>query len=109
MKEHTQITRRNAIKAGGVALATLIIARSVEADDHILSPSDPTATALGYYEDATQVDVTKWPKKAAAGGDQQMCSNCSLYSAVDSNYGKCSIFPNKQVAGAGWCNAWIAS
>jgi hypothetical protein len=108
MQKHPQMTRRNAIKAGGAALATLIIARSVEADNHILSPNDPTAVALGYYEDANKVDVSKWTKKAAPGGDQQLCSNCSLYSSVDSILGNCAIFPGKQVAAAGWCNAWIA-
>lgn len=109
MKEQTQITRRNAIKAGGAALAALIIARSVEADNHILSPTDPMAMALGYYEDADKVDVSKWTKKAAPGGDQQKCSNCSLYSSVDATHGNCTIFPGKQVTAAGWCNAWIAS
>ena len=109
MKKQHQMTRRNAIKAGGAALATLIIARSVEADNHILSPTDPTATALGYYEDASKVDVNKWTRKAVPGGDQQMCSSFSLYSSVDPTHGNCSIFPGKQVAAAGWCNAWIAS
>lgn len=109
MKDNIQMTRRNAIKAGGAALATLIIARSVEADGHILSPADPMAMALGYYEDAAAVDLGKWPKKAGPGGDQQLCSNCSLYSSVDAIHGNCTIFPGKQVAGAGWCNAWIAA
>ncbi|MFT4822740.1 MAG: hypothetical protein ACI9DH_001273 [Halioglobus sp.] len=107
MKDQNQMTRRNAIKAGGAALATLIIARSVEADDHILSPTNPMAMALGYYEDADEVDAKKWAKKAGPGGDQQLCSNCSLYSSVDDIHGNCSIFPGKQVAGAGWCNAWM--
>lgn len=109
MKDQLQMTRRNAIMAGGAALASLFIARSVQADNNILSPTDPTAMALGYYEDAAKVDLSKWPKKAAPGGDQQLCSNCALYSSVDATHGDCSIFPGKQVAGAGWCNAWIAS
>jgi|AntAceMinimDraft_5_1070358.scaffolds.fasta_scaffold31614_2 hypothetical protein len=108
MKSQLQMTRRNAIKAGGAALASLIFARSVQADTNILSPTDPTAMALGYYEDAAEVDLSKWPKKAAPGGDQQLCSNCALYASVDATHGNCSIFPGKQVAAAGWCNAWIA-
>ena len=108
MKDPIQMTRRNALKAGGAALATLIIARTAHAEAPMLSPKDPTAMALGYYEDATKVDLNKWTKKAGPGGDKQLCSNCSLYSSVDATNGNCSIFPGKQVAGGGWCNAWIA-
>lgn len=36
------------------------------------------------------------------------CSNCLLYSSgPDAEWGPCGIFPGKQVAGAGWCSAWV--
>jgi hypothetical protein len=101
------MTRRGVLKAGGAALATMIIARTAHADE-MLSPSDPTAQALGYVEDASTVDVGKWPKKAGPDGDKQHCANCMLYTDKGDGVGDCSIFPGKLVKGAGWCNGWTA-
>jgi hypothetical protein len=104
MKDSQTLSRRTLLKAGSAALATVVIARSADAADEVLSASDPTAVALGYAEDASQVDVAKWPKKAA-GADQQ-CSNCVLFAATADGMGKCNIFPGKLVNANGWCSAW---
>jgi hypothetical protein len=107
MKTTPQLTRRGLIKASGAALATLVIARSAQAQE-MVSATDPTAMALGYVEDAAAVDTAKWPKKAGPGGDTQHCANCALYVDKGDGAGACAIFPGKLVKGAGWCNSWSA-
>ena len=101
MKSNDALSRRSLLKAGSATLATLVIARSVEAEEE-LSPQDPTAVALGYVADASTVDAAKWPQKT----DGSQCSNCVLYAATDGGLGKCSIFPGKLVNANGWCSAW---
>ena len=70
----------------------------------MVSESDAQAAALGYKADATKVDKTKFPKYAT----DQTCTNCVLYQgkAADAA-GGCPLFAGKQVAGKGWCSAWI--
>lgn len=102
MKDDQTLSRRNLLKAGTATLATLVIARSANAEEE-LSATDPTAIALGYVPDASTVDVAKWPNKA---NGEQMCSNCLLFAAGDDGLGKCNIFPGKLVNSQGWCSAW---
>mgnify|MGYP001827135877 FL=1 len=109
METKSVINRRQLLELGLGGAAGLIIARSSIAEEDALSESDPTALALGYAENASAVDTSKWTKKAGPGGDKQMCSNCSLYQPIDAEWGGCSIFPGKKVKGAGWCNAWISN
>lgn len=64
-----------------------------------LSPSDPSAKALGYVEDNTK--TTNASHKA---GDD--CSNCLFYEGKAGDaWGPCKLFPGKDVAGKGWCTA----
>jgi len=107
MKSSHTLNRRDAIRAGATALASLVIARSAHAEE-LVSVTDPTAIALGYVEDAATVDVEKWPKKAGPGGAEQQCTNCSLYADKGDGVGTCAIFPGKWVKGAGWCSGWVA-
>jgi len=68
-----------------------------------LSESDPTAAALGYKEDAAQVDKTKFPKYAAG----QTCANCVLYQGKPADpSGPCPIYGGKSVAAKGWCSSY---
>jgi hypothetical protein len=108
MNMSNTVNRRQIVKLGIGTAAGLIIARTSFAEETALAESDPTALALGYAEDASQVDTAKWTKKAGPGGDAQFCNNCALYQPIDGEWGKCSIFPGKKVKGAGWCNAWVA-
>ena len=108
MSTGRSINRRQLVKFGTTAAVGLIIARSTSAEGIALSESDPTALALGYAEDADEVDTTRWTKKAGPDGETQKCSTCALYQAQDEVWGGCSIFPGKKVKGAGWCNAWIS-
>jgi len=86
------------IAAGSAALATAAQAQAR------LSEQNPQALALGYFEDATKTDTKKFPRYVAG----QVCTNCSLYQgkATDA-WGGCPLFAGKQVAGKGWCNAWV--
>jgi hypothetical protein len=95
-------------KAGCGALALTAIPIHLLAQDAV-SESEPLAQAMGYVEDATKVDTAKFPKRAGDAGAQQFCHNCALYAgAADAEQAPCSIFQNRLVAGAGWCNAWVA-
>ena len=101
-------SRRDFLNSG-IALwaASLLPSVSVAAGPAELKESDPIAIALGYKKDATAVDIAKYPKRAGDAGATQFCSNCALYSAGANGLGGCTAIPGKQVAGVGWCNAWI--
>jgi High potential iron-sulfur protein len=85
------------VASSTVAAGTLVHAQS------LLDEKDAQAVALGYVADAKRVDAKKYPKYAAG----QVCTNCALYQGkpTDKQAG-CPLFGAKQVAGAGWCNAW---
>lgn len=88
--------------AGGCALVSTRV--SAQAAAPVLSETDPQAAALGYKADASKVDKAKFPKYTA----DQFCNNCSLYQgkAADA-MAPCTLFAGKQVAGKGWCSAWV--
>lgn len=69
-----------------------------------VDPKDPQAVALGYVEDTAKADKAKFPKHTA----EQRCNNCQLYQgkAADAQ-APCGVFGGKQVAGKGWCSAWV--
>lgn len=76
----------------------------------MVSESEPMAKSLGYHVDASKVDAKKWPKRAGAEGGKQYCWNCQFYQVKTdpktTKTGPCTIFANKAVEGAGWCNSW---
>lgn len=84
--------------AGGVLVASAAQAQAK------LDEKDPQAVALGYVADTNKVDAKKFPKHAK----DQKCTNCGLYQgkAADA-WGGCPLFAGKQVAGPGWCSAWV--
>jgi hypothetical protein len=112
VKHANLINRRNflrlGIKAGGSALALGAIPIQLVAADEV-TEEEPLAQAMGYKKDAAAVDTAKFPKRAGDAGANQFCHNCALYggSAEDAT-APCSIFQNRLVRGAGWCNAWVA-
>src|ERR1700738_4303329 len=86
----------------GVA-STLALSRQAFADAPKVAEADPTAQALGYKADATQVDKAKYAKYAAG----QDCANCSFYQGKPTDaYAPCPMFGGKLVAGKGWCTAY---
>ena len=77
------------------AASALAISRQSFADMPHVPESDPTAQALGYKEDATKVDKTKYARYAAG----QKCNNCTFYQgkAADA-FAPCPMFGGKQVS-----------
>lgn len=70
---------------------------------------EAVAKSLGYRHDASQVDATAFPKRAMAQGAGQFCNNCALFEGEPGNrWAPCSVFQDRQVAGKGWCNAWVS-
>ena len=102
------LSRRKALAGLVAGTGALVSTRLIASDAPQLAEDDPQAKALGYKHDAAAVDTNAFPKKAAAGGDSQICGNCTLYTDDGSDWGPCSIFPGKLVAKAGWCNVWAA-
>ena len=112
MKREQTINRRNflkmGLKAGGGALALSAIPIQLVAAEEV-AESEPLAQAMGYKVDASTVDTAKFPKRAGEAGANQFCNNCALYAGkVEDELAPCSIFQNRPVRGAGWCNAWVA-
>lgn len=109
MTDHT-FSRRAFLRTGcatALTLGTLATAKANEAGTR-LALDNPTAMALGYTHDASSVDVNKFPKRGGEAGAMQFCDNCSLYQgAADTEWAPCTIFQNQEVAGKGWCNAWV--
>jgi High potential iron-sulfur protein len=96
--------RREFVVFVGAVGSTGLVAQSAMAQTPSLSETDTQAVALGYKADATKTDKVKYPKYAAG----QLCNNCSLYQgkATDAQ-ALCPLFAGKQVAGKGWCSAWV--
>ena len=100
---------RLGMQAGGGALALAAIPIHLVAQEGAVAESEPLAQAMGYVEDVSRVDTSKFPKRAGEAGANQFCYNCALYAGEpDAEYAPCSIFQNRPVAGMGWCNAWGA-
>lgn len=97
----TVAARRRFLAA--VAAAGAAIALPAAADTSPLSESDPTAQALGYKADGSQVDAAKFPKHTA----QQQCANCNFFQGNGAS-GPCQLFPGKSVSAKGWCSAYAA-
>ena len=112
MNSQNRINRRKFLKlgvaAGGSAIAMTAIPINLVASDEV-AVDEPLAQAMGYVKDAASVDTAKFPKRAGEAGAKQFCNNCALYAGeVDAETAPCSIFQNRLVRGAGWCNAWVA-
>jgi hypothetical protein len=100
------LNRRKFLQTSAIAGAGLVIARFSHAQE-VVSEDEGIAVAMGYAADHTTVDTAKWTKKAGADGAKQQCTSCSLYQAIDDDYGLCPIFAGKRVHANGWCNGWV--
>ncbi len=91
--------------AGAAAAAAILrSARSPAAELPHLDVKDPAAVALGYAENATQVDPKKYPTYVKGS----RCDNCLLLQGSSGAYRSCNLFPGKLVSAAGWCTGWTA-
>jgi hypothetical protein len=97
-------SRRHFIVVAASLASAAVLTDKVRADPATVSESDPTAQALGYKSDATQVDKSKFAKYQPG----QTCSNCQLYmgKAGDAS-GGCPILGGKLVSAKGWCSAYV--
>jgi hypothetical protein len=91
-----------ALGAAGAAVGTrgARSAQTAKLDVH-----DPRAVALGYVENASQVDTKKYAQYVSGSN----CDNClQLQGKPGNDYRPCTLFPGKLVAVAGWCSGWTA-
>lgn len=89
----------------GATAGVLVIQRAVADELPKLDVKDPAAVALGYVENAGQVDPKKYPKFVKGSN----CENClQLQGKAGNNYRPCSLFPGKAVSVSGWCSGWAA-
>jgi hypothetical protein len=71
-----------------------------------LTDTNPTAKALGFVSDSSQVDSAKFPGHTAA----QTCSSCAQYTGQSGDArGGCKLFVGYTVPAGGWCTAWAKS
>jgi len=106
MTDSNRMTRRgflgkSAIAVVGVAVGRHAIGTAHAADMPMVDPSSAQAKGLGYVEDATTVDQSKYARYQ----EGQACSNCQLYGGGE-EAGSCGIFPGKKVKATGWCNVY---
>ena len=88
--------------AGGGAMAALGV--QAQAKLPMVDEKEPQSVALGYVADTTKADKKKYPQHA----NDQKCNNCQLYQGkVTDAAAGCPLFAGKQVAGPGWCSAWV--
>lgn len=101
--------RRHFLKlASGAVLSIPLAGRIAHAEEAAkVKEDDPTALALGYKHDASEVDTSAYPKRAGEDGENQYCKTCQLYAGGE-EWGGCAIFGNKLVNANGWCNSWVA-
>ena len=91
--------------AAAAAVSILRGAKSGAAELPHLSVKDPSAVAVGYVEDAAQVDAKKYPTHVKGSS----CDNCLLLQgASGAAYRPCNLFAGKLVSAAGWCSGWSA-
>lgn len=91
----------------GAAAAAILPARSAlsAAPEQKLDIHDPAAVALGYVENASEVDRKKFPRFVPGSS----CENClQLQGRPGNNYRPCSLFSGKLVSVSGWCSGWTA-
>lgn len=103
-----KISRRSIVKSGLIAGAILPVAGLLSrgagaAALPALDPSDPTAKALGFTNDASKVDSKTYPTFKPS----QKCSTCAQYQGKASDAtAACTIFAGKSVPAGGWCQVW---
>ena len=101
------VSRRGFLESLGLVTAAGALAIRDAVSDELpkLDVKDPAAIALGYVEDASQVNLKKYP--AYVQGTN--CENClQLQGKAGDKYRPCSLFPGKAVAVSGWCSGWTA-
>lgn len=68
--------------------------------------TDTAANQLGYVDDASKVDLKKYPQKKTAEGKKQKCENCMFYTKANDTWGTCQVIQAGLVKRQGWCLSW---
>ncbi len=102
-----RISRRAVVQAAlvaGVLISTVDqMAAAVGPDISPLDPNDPTAKALGFAIDTTEVDAGANPTHISS----QKCGTCVQFQGKPGdNASGCNIFPGHSVPQGGWCKVW---
>jgi hypothetical protein len=108
--DQSKLSRRRFIShvAVTVPVTAITLRQAARAQDlpHVTA-DDPTAQALLYVDDATQVDTSN--PLAARYEEGQTCANCvQLQGEEGADWRPCNLFPGKLVSVKGWCTAWAA-
>jgi hypothetical protein len=103
-----KISRRSIVKSGLIAGALLPAAGFMAGTASAaalppLDPNDPTAKALGFVNDVSQVDSKSHPTFKAG----QKCATCAQFQGKPGDAtAACTIFAGKSVPQGGWCQVW---
>ncbi len=103
----TPVSRRRFIQVAVVSAAALPFSMrsgpAFASDLPKVDLDEPLAKALKYVHDASgHTPEANPPFKP--GSD---CTNCRFWTAAeDVEWGPCTLFPGKLVAGPGWCVSW---
>jgi hypothetical protein len=107
-----KMTRRHMLRLAGTTIACAGTARidrlfaAQEALPH-LTDANPAAASLGYTEDASTIDSSKFPKHKPG----QRCASCKYFqpSGSGGQYGPCQLYPGSAVNMNGWCTGYLAA
>jgi hypothetical protein len=68
-----------------------------------VSEDEELAQQLGYKQDASQIDASKWPLYEKG----HVCAKCQLFHGQQGDgWGPCDVFGGKLVHSQGWCSEW---
>jgi len=96
-------SRRHFIVIAATLVSSAVFPVKSRATVVAVAESDPTAVALGYKADASQVDRMKFSKYQPG----QACAGCQLYQGKPEGSGPCPLFGAKEVNAKGWCSAYV--
>ncbi len=118
------VKRRSFLKSAGLVgfcagivsmgKSTVLFAKDIvyKAADLAVNRKNPSVAALNYVADA-KTSKLRTTVRSGVPADKQFCNNCLQYKepgVLDtdkSKVGKCVLFQNQLVHGAGWCNVWV--
>lgn len=102
----SKLRRRDLLRGAVLGFAAAPFCRSQTASAETLvklDEKDSQAVALGYVNDAAQVDPQKYPTYKKG----QICANCVQLQGRDGFWRPCTLFPGKLVNAKGWCRVWV--
>ncbi len=89
-----KLNRRQFVLSAAAVTAAPAVMFSASAVAAQVDPEGAAAKALKYVH--------------ASPNPDQVCTNCKLYQGdTSADWGPCAIFPGQEVAGGGWCSAWV--